>query len=144
MARTSHPAIDARATKANAMTHARSPCAYRKPHTHGLSDRSAQAGGRRTTLHARGGRDIYGWGRPSDLPPAAAHRARFTDAGRPWRASGRAAVVAVVEAAHVRPRDDLPRASRLDGAADGRILAQREMRAPEMIVVDVRSQYSLE
>ena len=52
-------------------------------------------------------------------------------------------MVAVVQAAHVRHRHDLARCSRLDASAHGRILAQREMRAPEMVVVDVRSQYSV-
>ena len=63
---------------------------------------------------------------------------------RPWRSSGRVTMVAVVQAAHVRHRNDLARCSRLDASAHGRILAQREMRAPEMVVVDVRSQYSVE
>ena len=53
-------------------------------------------------------------------------------------------MVAVVQAAHVRHRNDLARCSRLDASAHGRILAQREMRAPEMVVVDVRSQYLVE
>ncbi len=43
-------------------------------------------------------------------------------------------MVAVVQAAHVRHRNDLARCSRLDASAHGRILAQREMRAPEMVV----------
>ena len=46
---------------------------------------------------------------------------------------------------HLFPRTNaLARCSRLDASAHGRILAQREMRAPEMVVVDVRSQYSVE
>ena len=74
------------------------------------------------------------------LPRDANPRAR----DRPWRSSGRVTMVAVVQAAHVRHRNDLARCSRLDASAHGRILAQREMRAPEMVVVDVRSQYSVE
>ena len=80
----------------------------------------------------------------SDVPPAAARRARSSGGDRPWRSSGRVTMVAVVQAAHVRHCHDLTRCSRLDASAHGRILAQREMRAPEMVVVDVRSQYSVE
>ena len=84
------------------------------------------------------------WLASFDVPPAAARRARSSGGDRPWRSSGRVTMVAVVQAAHVRHRHDLARCSRLDASAHGRILAQREMRAPEMVVVDVRSQYSVE
>ena len=73
-----------------------------------------------------------------------ARRARSSGGDRPWRSSGRVTMVAVVQAAHVRHRHDLARCSRVDASAHGRILAQREMRAPELVVVDVRSQYSVE
>ena len=73
-----------------------------------------------------------------------ARRARSSGGDRPWRSSGRVTMVAVVQAAHVRHRHDLARCSRLDASAHGRILAQREMRAPVLVVVDVRSQYSVE
>ena len=53
-------------------------------------------------------------------------------------------MVAVVQPTHVWHRDDLARCRRLDGPAHGRILAQREMRAPMLIVVNLRSQGSLE
>ena len=53
-------------------------------------------------------------------------------------------MVAVVEAAHVRPRDDRAQRRRLNGPTHRRILAQRQMRAPVLVVVDVRSQYPLE
>ena len=52
-------------------------------------------------------------------------------------------MVAVVQPAHVRNRDDLARFSRLNASAHGCIFTQREMRAPVMVVVDVRSQHSL-
>ena len=42
-------------------------------------------------------------------------------------------MVAVMQAAHVRPRDDLARGHRLDGPTHRRILTQRQMRAPVMV-----------
>ena len=57
-------------------------------------------------------------------------------------------MVAVVEAAHVRPRQDRAqdRAQdrRLNGPAHRRILTQRQMRTPVLVVVDVRSQDPLQ
>ena len=53
-------------------------------------------------------------------------------------------MVAVMQATHVRPRDDLARGRRLDGPTHRRILTQRQMRAPVMVLVDVRSQYALQ
>ena len=49
-------------------------------------------------------------------------------------------MVAVVEAAHVRLRDDLPQGHRLDDPMHRWILTQRQMRAPVLVILDVRSQ----
>ena len=125
-----------------------SPCTYGKPHTHGSRDRSRGRGaGERWQREHRGRalrerRRVAGVLRTFLRPPR--RRARSSGGDRPWRSSGRVTMVAVVQAAHVRHRNDLARCSRLDASAHGRILAQREMRAPEMVVVDVRSQYSVE
>ena len=53
-------------------------------------------------------------------------------------------MVAVVEAAHVRPRQDRAQDRRLNGPAHRRILTQRQMRTPVLVVVDVRSQDPLQ
>ena len=53
-------------------------------------------------------------------------------------------MIAVVEAAHVRPRDDLAQRRRFNGPTHRRILTQRQMRAPVLVVVDVRSQDPLQ
>ena len=124
------------------------PCTYGKPHTHGSRDRSRGRGaGERWQREHRGRalrerRRVAGVLRTFLRPPR--RRALSSGGDRPWRSSGRVTMVAVVQAAHVRHRNDLARCSRLDASAHGRILAQREMRAPEMVVVDVRSQYSVE
>ena len=123
-------------------------CAYQKPHTHGLRDRSR--GPRPAHDHQRrhgrralcGSRRSVGVLRTFLRPPR--QRARSSGAGHPWLRSGRLSMVAVMQAAHVRPRDDLARGRRLDGATHRRILTQRQMRAPVMVVVDVRSQYALQ
>ena len=123
-------------------------CAYQKPHTHGLRDRSRGPGPASDRQPKQGRRALSGSRRSVGVlrtflrPPR--QRARSSGAGHPWLRSGRLSMVAVVEAAHVRPRDDLARVSRLNGPAHGRILAQRQMRAPVLVVVDVRPQYPLE
>ena len=123
-------------------------CTYGKPHTHGSRDRSRGRGaGERWQREHRGRalrerRRVAGVLRTFLRPPRGVHGLPGGD--RPWRSSGRVTMGAVVQAAHVRHRNDLARCSRLDASAHGRILAQREMRAPEMVVVDVRSQYSVE
>ncbi len=52
-------------------------------------------------------------------------------------------MVAVVQPADVRHRDELARFSKLDGPAHGHIVAQCETGAPVMVVVNVRSQHPL-
>ena len=106
-------------------TPSNAPCAYQKPHTHGLRDRSRGPGpasdrqpkqGRRALS---GSRRLVGVLRTFLRPPR--QRARSSGAGHPWLRSGRLSMVAVVQAAHVRPRDDLARGRRLNGPTHRRI-----------------------
>ena len=53
-------------------------------------------------------------------------------------------MVAVVEPADVRPRDDFARLGPLHASTHRSIFAQREMRAPVMVVGDIRSQHPLQ
>ena len=53
-------------------------------------------------------------------------------------------MVAVVESADVRPRDDFARLGPLHASAHRSIFAQREMRAPVVVVGDIRSQQPLQ
>ena len=102
-------------------------CAYQKPHTHGLRDRSRGPGPASDRQPKQGRRALSGSRRSVGVlrtflrPPR--QRARSSGAGHPWLRSGRLSMVAVVQAAHVRPRDDLARGRRLNGPTHRRILA---------------------
>lgn len=86
-------------------------------------------------------------GRVASLRRCSDHRVRSTrssGAGYPRLRSGRLSMIAMMQAADVRTRDNLARGRRLDNPAQRRILAQRQMRSPVLVVVDVRSQDALQ
>ena len=53
-------------------------------------------------------------------------------------------MVAVVEAAHVRARDDRAQGRRFNDPMHRRILAQHQLRAAVLVIVDVRPQDALQ